>query len=493
VTGLLIAACAAMPGAAAAGPARRPAAEPAAGLAASGTAGSAASGTAGSAAAVPAGPAAPGAAGRAAAGPAGLAAAGLADRARGGGAGPGGGEQTDCESVVTCYTPQQIDVAYGLWPLLVNGIVGSGETVVLPELAEPQLLPPSITDIRQDLAGFDQRFGLPPARLQISTAYARGASRWLAYEEEVLDVEMVHAIAPGAAITVVLLPYSSMTSPAGMTAGLVDVLRVGTSSGDVVSISEGVGETCFTGAQVARLNAALRAAARQHVTVVASSGDTGPVANSCPSPLPLPDSSPLIEPNLPAADPLVLAVGGTSLTASHQTGAYIGETTWSVPPLNQGVDTLASGGGFSRVFARPGYQAGVPGIRGTRAVPDVAADASGATGMALILGEGRGRYLLTDSAGTSAGAPFWAGLVADADQYAGHDLGFVNPALYGIARGPAYHQAFHDITQGSSAVTVAPVTYTGYQAGPGWDAATGWGSPDAQVLVPLLAGDPAAG
>jgi subtilase family serine protease len=400
---------------------------------------------------------------------------------------------TDCFSVTTCYTPLQIEVAYGFWPLLVNGIAGTGETVVLPEAAEQQLMPPSITDIRQDLAGFDQRFGLPPARLEVSTAFAPGASRWLAYQEESLDVEMVHAIAPGATISVVLLPLSSTTTTAGVAAGLIDTLRLGTSSGDVVSISEGVGESCFTGAQVARMHAALQAAARHHVTVVAASGDTGPVANPCPSPLPLPDSSPLIEPDLPAADPLVLSVGGTSLTASHQTGAYIGESAWDVPPLNSGVDTLASGGGFSQMFARPAYQDGVPGMRGTRGVPDVAADASGATGMALVLGQGRGSYMISNSAGTSAAAPLWAGLVADADQYAGHDLGFVNPALYEIARGPEYHQAFHDVTQGSSAVTVAPVTYTGYQAGPGWDPVTGWGTPNAQVLIPLLAAAPVPG
>jgi subtilase family serine protease len=401
--------------------------------------------------------------------------------------GPRASPASDCDSVTTCFTPLQIQVAYGVWPLLYNGIVGSGETVVLPELAEPQLLPPSVTDIRQDLAGFDRRFGLPAPRLEVTTAYDRGASPWLAYQEEALDVEMVHTIAPGAAINVVLLPYSSMSTAAGVAAGLIDTLRVGTASGDVISISEGVGETCFTGAQVARMHAALRSAAGHHVTVVASSGDTGPIANPCPSPLAVPDSSPLIEPNLPAADPLVLAVGGTSLTASHQTGSYIGETAWSLPTRNSGVDTLASGGGFSRVFARPAYQDGIPGIRGGRAVPDVAADAAGATGMALVLGAGRGSDTITDSEGTSASAPLWAGLIADADQCAGHDLGFVNPALYGIARGPYYYQAFHDVTQGSSAVTIAPVTYTGYQAGPGWDPVTGWGSPDAQVLIPLLA------
>ena len=77
--------------------------------------------------------------------------------------------------------------------------------------------------------------------------------------------------------------------------------------------------------------------------------------------------------------------------------------------------------------------------------------------------------------------------MALADQDAHHDLGFVNPAIYRIARSSRYHQAFHDITTGSNIVNAPPVGTGGYQAGPGWDPVTGWGSPDAQVLVPLLA------
>jgi len=151
----------------------------------------------------------------------------------------------------------------------------------------------------------------------------------------------------------------------------------------------------------------------------------------------------------------------------------------------------ASGGGFSRLFARPAYQNGVPGIGASRGVPDVAADGSGPTGMALAFSAPGGRYELVGAGGTSAGAPFWAGLIALADQEAGHPLGFVNPAIYRIASGPVYHKAFHDITTGNNTVvltsTSPPVTITGYQAGPGWDPVTGWGTPDAQVLIPLLA------
>ncbi len=126
-------------------------------------------------------------------------------------------------------------------------------------------------------------------------------------------------------------------------------------------------------------------------------------------------------------------------------------------------------------------------IGAMRGVPDVAADASGTTGMALAFSVPGGGYELIGAGGTSAAAPFWAGLIALADQEAGHPLGFVNPAIYQIARGPQYHKAFHDITTGNNTVVLNGVTITGYQTGPGWDPVTGWGTPDAQVLIPLLA------
>ena len=107
--------------------------------------------------------------------------------------------------------------------------------------------------------------------------------------------------------------------------------------------------------------------------------------------------------------------------------------------------------------------------------------------MALAFGAPGGSYELIGAGGTSAGAPFWAGLIALADQEAGHPLGFVNPAIYRIARGPLYYKAFHDITTGNNTAIDNGVTITGYQARPGWDPVTGWGTPDAQVLIPLLA------
>ena len=124
------------------------------------------------------------------------------------------------------------------------------------------------------------------------------------------------------------------------------------------------GEHCDTPAEVKRLHAALEVAAARHVTVIAASGDIGAVGEPCEVIKGLTGGAfpPVKEVNLPAADPLVLATGGTSLNASHATGTYIGETAWGLPFGSPGTQFQASGGGFSRVIARPGYQNGVPAI-----------------------------------------------------------------------------------------------------------------------------------
>ena len=161
---------------------------------------------------------------------------------------------------------------------------------------------------------------------------------------------------------------------------------------------------------------------------------------------------------LVASDPLVLSVGGTTLDASHTSGDWIGETTWGL-----------SGGGFSHLFRRPSYQNRVAGIGANRGVPDVAADANPHTGMTIVISTGS-RYMIRNSGGTSASAPIWAGIIALADQKAGRHLGFVNPAIYRIARSPRYHQAFHDVTAGHGNTAEFPHgTITGYRAAPTWD------------------------
>ncbi len=366
---------------------------------------------------------------------------------------------------IRCYSPSQYQVAYGVTPLLTSGITGRGETVVMPELAnEPG---PNFTNIRKDLAAFDRKFGLPTAKLEVTTTLAGASAPYVAGTEEVEDTEMVHAIAPGAVLDVVLVPANATTSPAHFTAAVTGVIHAAiTQNAAVVSISGSHGEHFFTPAQVARLHSALEQAAGRHVTVVASSGDTGVLS----------DSGPPVQVSLPASDPLVLGVGGTALGASSATGAYHGEMAWNA-------DTEASAGGYSALFSRPSYQDGVPRIGPMRGVPDVAADADASTAMALTFSGG----VLYPAQGTSAATPLWAAVIALADQDAGHHLGFVNPAIYAIARSPAYHRAFHDVITGDNSVFWPSRLFTGYQAGPGWDPVTGWGSPNAHILVPLLA------
>jgi subtilase family serine protease len=393
-------------------------------------------------------------------------------------ASPGTGAPAACDFLTTCYTPSQLQVAYGVRQLLDRGTDGQGQTVVLPELTEELISPPAISDIRQDLRLFDGRFRLPATRLEVDARLAGHASPWLANEEEVQDAEIVHAIAPDAAIRVVLLPPTALASAATAMADLTAALRLGISEGGVISVSAGWGEHCLTSAEVTVMHQALQEAAARRVTVVAASGDTGAVTRPCPGSTGPWD--PVKEISMPASDPLVLAVGGTTLTASHQTGQYISETAASDPSASRG-----SGGGFSKLYARPLYQDDVPGTGATRGVPDVAADA-GPAGMAAIVDDGSGQSTLFAADGTSASAPLWAGLIALASQRAGHGLGFVNPAIYRIGRSPAYHSAFHDITTGDNTVMISSTTITGYPAGPGWDPVTGWGTPDASILVPLL-------
>jgi subtilase family serine protease len=378
----------------------------------------------------------------------------------------------------SCYAPRLFRVAYGIQPLLDKGIDGRGETVTILAPAPPtsgpaspppgSSQPPAATDIRQDLAAFDSMFRLPAARIQVVTTLAGVAAPWAASGEEVGDFEKLHTVAPAATLRVVLMPSNVLDSAANATADMLAGLRLAVSGTDVASISWSLGEHYFTKAQVAEMHSILLGATAHHVTVIASSGDNGALSDDD-------FGKPVKEVSLPASDPLVLAVGGTTLTANPSTGTYVGETAW-----NQVSE--ATGGGFSHLYARPAYQDGVPGISRMRGVPDVAG--AGEPGGPIVAAAGSKTWVLSPS-GTSGSAPLWGGLIALADQYAHHDLGFVNPLIYRIARSSSYSQAFHDITTGNNSLTEGqPVT--GYQAGPGWDPVTGWGSPNAQVLIPLL-------
>ncbi|MGZ3460854.1 MAG: S53 family peptidase, partial [Archangium sp.] len=170
--------------------------------------------------------------------------------------------------------------------------------------------------------------------------------------------------------------------------------------------------------------------------------------------------------DFPASSPHVTACGGTRLTASDS--AITDESVW-----NEGLGRGATGGGVSTAFALPTYQTGakVPVEHDTkkpgRGVPDVSAVADPQTGYRVLV-DGKPMII----GGTSAVAPLFAGLVALLNQAKGKPVGFINPLLY-LKGG----QGFRDITRGNNGA---------YSAGPGWDACTGWGSPDGVKLLGIF-------
>jgi subtilase family serine protease len=392
-----------------------------------------------------------------------------------------------CLTPVTCYSPQAFRAAYGISPLLARGIDGKGRTVLIIEQADVPS-DPAVTNVFQSLWAYDTYFHLPAVKLTVVAGTAAKASADRASFGEVMDVEVAHAVAPGAAIRVLVGDFDSNQGSVGV--ATLEAIRSASKGADVVADDSWAPEDCFSPSQLAAAHSVISQLAAQHITVVATDGNLGPALQTCTeAPCPTCSQKTVAKKGVyyPASDPLVLAVGGTTLTANPKTGAYTGEVAWNVTAGGH-LPALASGGGFSGDFARPSYQDGVAGTGPYRGVPDVAADANGFGGLALVneFGSGDSPQVQT-GIGTNEGVDLWAGLVALADQYAGHDLGPIGPAIYRIGEGTQYHAAFHDITSGDNTYVVAGKTVEGYKAGPGWDPVTGWGTPIASVLVPLLA------
>lgn len=372
-----------------------------------------------------------------------------------------------------CLTPHALRVAYGVESLFERGFTGKGQTVIdIVSFGSPTL--------QSDLDIFDKQFGLPPAKLKVISPLNKpiydprnDRSSWA--EETDLDVEIIHAIAPDATIVV-------LTSPVAETEGIIGLpefrqlvqYAVDNHLGNIISQSWGASEFTLqdqAGQQeIQQWNTLYQQITTQKgITIFSATGDNGATdfadlqgKRLVPTPTTI----------FAADSPWVTAVGGTSL--SLQNGLH--ESVWNAV---EG----ASGGGFSRFFPMPDYQKQLAASwqsqsNGRRGVPDVAADADPATAMADTI---RGKWTLFG--GTSAATPLWAGIMAIADQMAGHPLGFINPTLYSLASNPTtYARDFRDITLGNNSNLLARVT--GYMATQGWDPTTGLGSPIADKLLP---------
>lgn len=291
------------------------------------------------------------------------------------------------------------------------------------------------------------------------------------YETEAdIDVEAVHSMAPAAIIDLYETDDIS-----------VFLVAAAMSHAHIASISYFFCESNLGMDPIRKdtlgINATSRAALTHRIvtqfsmSVFAASGDNG---RYCPSNMGIP----LQGVNYPASDPSVTAVGGTRLylTGSDARNA---ELAWDRPDQKQKLDEIplpeASGGGGS-LFNRPSWQTGTGLPGGTRRmVPDVAADADLGSGL-LIRDQGES----VTAGGTSLAAPIWAGVAALYDQAAVANkepvLGLANPLLYKLAGGS--DKAMFDVTAGE---------WGGWDlagpAGPGWDEATGLGTPNVSELI----------
>lgn len=394
-----------------------------------------------------------------------------------------------------CYDPYQIRHAYRTDNLIKAGFDGKGKTIVIIDAFQS----PNIVD---ELNTFDSVYGLPGLnglggrknpRLgtfsQVApdglTPFDDTDSDQIGWAEEIsLDVQWAHAIAPGANITLVL-------SKSDADADILSATQyaVNNNLGDVISQSFGENESCV---DTSLLNAEHRLFAKatlKNMTILAASGDEGAAQPTCDG------LSYTLAASSPASDPLVIGVGGTELHAAGYClpslgcnprknpapGTYQGETAWNEPD-----DSAATGGGFSVLYNQPFYQLSAFHSSKSRGVPDVSYDAAINYSVLTYLdipGDNTGWFSF---GGTSVGTPQWSAIVAIADQKAGHALGFINRALYLIAADKkAYAVDFFDITSGNNSV-VEDVAVAGFNAGPGWDATTGLGSPAADLLVNAL-------
>ena len=292
----------------------------------------------------------------------------------------------DCEKAykVACYEPGQIRRAYDLPALYASGVTGRGTTIVIVDsFGSPT--------IRNDLKVFDKAFGLqaPPKFTIIQPAghvpaYDPNNSDMVGWAgETTLDVEYAHVIAPGASILLVETPVSETEGVHGFPQIVkAEEYVIRHHLGDVISQSFSATEQTFPNpAAVQALRGVYQLAARNHVTVLAASGDSGAAD------VKLDESTyyPFPVTSWPDSDPLVTAVGGTQLhvNAAGKPGA---PTVWNdtynraaneFVTGNAGPNPLASGGGRSVLFGRPGYQDGVKrAVGGHRGVPDISMSAA---------------------------------------------------------------------------------------------------------------------
>ena len=359
--------------------------------------------------------------------------------------------QTNASTSVS-YTPLQVAQLYD-FPA---GVKGKGQTIGIIELGGGYT--------QSDLNSYFSTLGISPAP-SVSAVSVDGAGNQPTGDtsgpdtEVMLDIEVAGSVAPGAKIVV----YFAPNTDSGFLDAINQAVEDKQNNPSVISISWGGAESTWTAQSLQSYNSALEAASAVGVSVCIAAGDDGSTDGVTDG---------LQHVDFPASSPYAIACGGTHLAGSGST--ITSEVVWDDLPSDG-----ATGGGVSATFPLPTWQAAAhvppsvnPGSFVGRGVPDVAGDADPNTGYQM---EVDGANLVVG--GTSAVAPLWAGLIACFNSSLKTSLGYFNPTLYQQIAADA--GTFRDITSGNNG---------SYQAGPGWDACTGWGSPNGAAILQALAG-----
>jgi subtilase family serine protease len=378
------------------------------------------------------------------------------------------------------WTPPELRRAYGVDGLVDSGVDGSGVRVaVVGAYLSPTLHADASTYARRN----DPAHPLPRRRLveqaflpeQLQTQCGIGG--W--YGEQTLDVEAVHAMAPGA--TILAVGARSCTDP-----DLLEAITavVDDHQADIVSNSYGFQGELLPEASVRATLRVHTQAAIQGIGFMYSTGDDGDWSSDGSFVGPLPSA------NFPSSSPLATAVGGTSLGLAED-GSVALERGWTTgtstfdpatrtfTPGGQGEFMYGAGGGPSRLFDQPRYQAGIVpnGMAGAlgaprrRVSPDVGMVGDPNTGMLVGQTQTFPEGVSYDEyriGGTSLSSPLFAGVMALADQRAGTRHGFANPWLYSLAASPA----LRDIAPGPRTAVVRRNFVNGVDSSGGFTAPT---------------------
>ncbi len=372
------------------------------------------------------------------------------------------------------WTADQLASTYGASTLYGEGRSAAGQTVAVYEL---ESYVPSDIQTYQSCYGL----GVPVTDVPVDGGPGPVADTG----EATLDIEMVAGLAPSSSVLV----YSGPQGPTGP----IDTYRamVDDDAAKVLSTSWGQCESDMNPTDQMTESMLFAQAAAQGQTVLAAAGDSG--SSDCYN-LFGPSGLQTLAVDDPADQPNVTGVGGTSLTAANPNAPT--ESVW-----NNGNDVNvpggggAGGGGNSTVFVAPSWQQ-VPGAQipdtvdtcgahsnqQCREVPDVAATADPNHGAMIFLD---GTWLA--AGGTSAAAPLWASVVALTNQGCNTPAGVLGPELYKSGAASSENDIF---PPGNNSIFPG-MTGGQFVARPGYDLASGWGSPRAASLLGLLSGSAA--